>query len=44
MLLRMYPRWAERRGFDVEVDECTEGSEAGISSAEFVVQGRYAYG
>ena len=44
MLLRMYPRWAERRGFDVEVDEFTEGSEAGMSSAEFMVKGRYAYG
>jgi peptide chain release factor 2 len=44
MLLRMYTRWAERRGFAVEVDEFTEGSEAGLSSAEFVVKGRYAYG
>ncbi|HEX5366764.1 MAG TPA: peptide chain release factor 2 [Acidimicrobiales bacterium] len=44
MLLRMYVRWAERRGFDVEVDEVTEGSEAGLSSAELVVKGRYAYG
>jgi peptide chain release factor 2 len=44
MLLRMYTRWAERRGFDVTVDEFTEGSEAGISSVEFEVKGRYAYG
>ncbi|HEX6568785.1 MAG TPA: peptide chain release factor 2 [Acidimicrobiales bacterium] len=44
MLLRMYTRWAERRGFDVEVDEFTEGSEAGLSSAELVIKGRYAYG
>ncbi len=44
MLLRMYTRWAERRGFVVEVDEFTEGSEAGLSSATFVVKGRYAYG
>ncbi|MBN2623807.1 MAG: peptide chain release factor 2, partial [Acidimicrobiales bacterium] len=44
MLLRMYTRWAEGRGFDVEIDEVTEGSEAGLSSAEFVVKGRYAYG
>jgi peptide chain release factor 2 len=44
ILLRMYTRWAERRGFDVEVEEVTEGTEAGISSAEFVVKGRYAYG
>jgi peptide chain release factor 2 len=44
MLLRMITRWAERRGFDVEVDEFTAGSEAGISSAELIVKGRYAYG
>lgn len=44
MLLRMYTRWAERRGFEVEVEEVTEGSEAGLSSAELVVKGRYAYG
>jgi peptide chain release factor 2 len=44
MLLRMYTRWAEGRGFEVEVDEFVEGSEAGISSAAFVVKGRYAYG
>jgi peptide chain release factor 2 len=44
MLLRMYTRWAERRGYDVEVEEFTEGSEAGLSSAEFLVKGRYAYG
>ena len=44
MMLRMYQRWAERRGFEVEVDEVTEGQEAGILSATFIVQGRYAYG
>jgi peptide chain release factor 2 len=44
MLLRMYLRWAERRGFSVELDEVTEGTEAGISSATFTVKGRYAYG
>jgi peptide chain release factor 2 len=44
MLLRMYLRWAEQRGFDAEIEDRTEGSEAGISSAEFVVRGRYAYG
>jgi peptide chain release factor 2 len=44
MLLRMYLRWAERRGFDVEVEETTAGSEAGLSSAELIVKGRYAYG
>ena len=44
MLLRMYTRWAERRGYEVTVDEFTEGSEAGLSSVEFEVKGRYAYG
>ncbi|HZA77692.1 MAG TPA: peptide chain release factor 2 [Acidimicrobiales bacterium] len=44
MLLRMITRWAERRGFDVEVEEFTPGTEAGISSAELIVKGRYAYG
>ena len=44
MLLRMYLRWAEGRGFDVELDEVSEGSEAGISSATFMVKGRHAYG
>ena len=44
MMLRMYTRWAERRGFDVEIDAVTEGNEAGISSATFIVKGRYAYG
>ena len=44
MLLRMYQRWAERRGFSVEVDEVTEGQEAGLLSATFIVHGRFAYG
>jgi peptide chain release factor 2 len=44
MLVRMYTRWAERRGFDMEIDEVQEGTEAGITSATFVVKGRYAYG
>jgi len=44
MLLRMYTRWAERRGFAVEVDDVSEGQEAGILSADFRVKGRYAYG
>ena len=44
MLLRMYLRWAERRGFTVELDSVHEGTEAGISSAEFIVTGRNAYG
>ncbi|MDH2904028.1 MAG: peptide chain release factor 2 [Actinomycetota bacterium] len=44
MLLRMYMRWAERRGFTIEVDEATEGQEAGLLSATFIVKGRFAYG
>jgi len=44
MLLRMYLRWAERRGFEVEVDETTEGQEAGLLSATIIVKGRFAYG
>jgi peptide chain release factor 2 len=44
MLLRMYQRWAERRGFEVEIDEATDGQEAGLLSATFIVKGRFAYG
>lgn len=44
MLMRMYSRWAERRGFSVEFDEVTEGQEAGLLSATFIVKGRFAYG
>jgi peptide chain release factor 2 len=44
MMLRMYQRWAERRGFTVEVDEATEGQEAGLLSVTFIVHGRFAYG
>jgi peptide chain release factor 2 len=44
MLLRMYQRWSERRGFSVEVDEATPGQEAGLLSATFIVRGRHAYG
>ncbi len=44
MMLRMYMRWAERRGFEVEVDETTEGQEAGLLSATVIVKGRFAYG
>ena len=44
MLLRMYSRWAEQRGYGVEIDEVTEGQEAGLLSTTFIVKGRYAYG
>jgi peptide chain release factor 2 len=44
MLFRMYRRWAERYGFSYEVEQIQEGQEAGITSATFIVRGRYAYG
>jgi peptide chain release factor 2 len=44
MLLRMLTRWANGRGFEVELDDRNEGQEAGITSATFIVKGRYAYG
>jgi peptide chain release factor 2 len=44
MLLRMYLRWAQKRGFEVEMAEASEGEEAGIKSATFLVRGENAYG
>ncbi|MCC6435812.1 MAG: peptide chain release factor 2 [Acidimicrobiales bacterium] len=44
MLLRMYRRWAENNGFTLEVESVSEGQEAGLLSAEFLVKGRYAFG
>ncbi|MCG5539768.1 MULTISPECIES: peptide chain release factor 2 [unclassified Halorhodospira] len=44
MLLRMYLRWAEARGFDTEVIEVTAGQEAGVKSATIKVSGEYAFG
>jgi len=44
MLLRMYLRWAERRGFKVEMKEASPGEEAGLKSATCVVRGDNAYG
>ncbi|MEA3075777.1 MAG: peptide chain release factor 2, partial [Actinomycetota bacterium] len=44
MMVRMYQRWAERRGFGFEVDDVSEGQEAGILSATVIIKGRYAYG
>jgi peptide chain release factor 2 len=44
MLLRMYLRWGEQNGFEVELLDRQEGEEAGIKSATFVVRGEYAYG
>lgn len=44
MLLRMYLKWAERRGFTATLQAASSGSEAGLSSAELLISGRYAYG
>jgi peptide chain release factor 2 len=44
MLLRMYLRWAERRGFQAELIEASPGEEAGLKSATFTVRGENAYG
>jgi peptide chain release factor 2 len=44
MLLRMYVRWAEKRGFKVEALEAHDGEEAGIKSATIAVKGHNAYG
>ncbi len=44
MLLRMYLRWCERRGYKTEVIDYQEGDEAGIDGASFSVQGDHAFG
>ncbi len=44
MLLRMYLRWGDRRGFDVELMEVSAGEVAGIKSATIQVKGEYAFG
>lgn len=44
MLLRMYTRWAERRGFGADVLDFTPGDEAGIKSATIKIDGKFAYG
>lgn len=44
MLLRMYLRWAEKRGFEVELLDRAEGEVAGIKGATIKVSGEYAYG
>jgi peptide chain release factor 2 len=44
MLERMYLRWCERRGFQAEILDQTEGDEAGIKTVSIMVSGSYAYG
>jgi peptide chain release factor 2 len=44
MLQRMYLRWAEKRKYQTEILDLTEGEEAGIKSVTIAVNGRYAYG
>jgi len=44
MLLRMYLRWAERRGFETEITEVSEGDVTGLKSASVKISGEYAYG
>jgi peptide chain release factor 2 len=44
MLLRMYVRWSEQKGFDTELLDRQDGEEAGIKSATLAVRGAYAYG
>lgn len=44
MLLRMYLRWAEKRGFKTEIIDYLAGDEAGVKSVSFTLEGDYAYG
>ena len=44
MLMRMYVRWAERRGYQVSILDLLPGEEAGIKSATIEIRGEYAYG
>ena len=44
MLMRMYTRWAERKGYGVEVLDLSEGEEAGIKGAVLEIKGQYAFG
>src|SRR5688572_5099668 len=44
MLMRLYTRWAERRGYEVEILDVSEGEEAGIKGATIEIRGEYAFG
>jgi peptide chain release factor 2 len=44
MLVRMYSRWAEDKGFEIEVVDSLDGDEAGIKSITMIIKGEYAYG
>lgn len=44
IMLRMYSRWAERKGYQVQIVDQSDGDEAGIKSATLEMRGRYAYG
>jgi peptide chain release factor 2 len=44
MLMRMYTRWAERKGYTVDILDLSEGEEAGIKGAVLEIKGQYAYG
>jgi peptide chain release factor 2 len=44
MLMRMYTRWAERKGYSIDILDLSEGEEAGIKGAVLEIKGMYAYG
>jgi peptide chain release factor 2 len=44
MLLRMYLRWAERKGYTTQIADYQPGEEAGLKSVTFLVEGEYSYG
>jgi peptide chain release factor 2 len=44
MLVRMYSRWAEYKGFEIEVIDSLDGEEAGIKSITMIIKGQYSYG
>lgn len=44
MLLRMYTRWADSSGYEVEIMDYLDGDEAGVKSVTFMVKGKYAFG